>query len=791
MKFIKDIEQDKEISSYFRKYSNTKDKIYISKIIEYIKKSKIARIDFDFDDINLLLYSDETKKTFLDYLIENYDILSYNLQRKLAENEIYVHKCIDKGIFEIVDDISDKILLKEYDIWNTLFDYLLHVDKLSPNIIERLGTNEGIIKKINAKDPKLLCYLKGDILFSQKIDGIRIIEYLFKENIIEPDTITRIYYNKEIYDLCIKYNREDLLSYITESCFLYKKNGQYIIEELLDKKVVPKCRCYDTISYKLFYKRGIFNKLIEANEPELLSVIDNNTLLEILLKKGLTPLCRHFTYLESLNIMLKYKRYDLLVRCSLSSLLTIKDNNITYLDILLDEVKHGLNVRLGVIDTYNAELKEVAKYYVKLAQHGLIKYVNPVTEEELLNESKGLKFIEYLLKEDKELTINVILREKVKENLDIATLLRSRKIEQKIIDFEPYYHSLVDDYYQKYHDYLASFQVTDEEQELLDELKSLMLKDNKSDKDFVEYMINEYRYLLSVKNEYGERELRQLIEIKRNVPNFCIRKAKKEAYYSNYSKSINLENGCVEVLNHETGHALFHILTERKVPKEFEKIVYQIRNNPKTKEKVRTYSIKILEIKNSVENVVHEVLENYEPTEEEKKKINAYLAKCKTEKRKEYLQNGYSKDKIEEILNETYNLEEYINSSKKKEERELTDAILRTRYGSFIALGDILDAIFIGKYKSEALIYNNENVIPEGYGHGIAYFEKGITTMFDETIANFSSIIKSYDAIETLSYLKDITGEAFVNLLENYYKNEICLKKMIYFQHIKKPNNKK
>lgn len=775
MKFIKDIEHDNEISSYFRKYSNTKDKIFISKIIEYIKKGKIARIDFDFDDINLLLYSDETK-TFLDYLIENYDILSYNLQRKLAENEIYVHKCIDRGIFEIVDDINDKILLKEYDIWNTLFDYLLHVDKLSPNIIERLGTNEEIIKRINAKDPKLLCYLKGDILFSKKIDGIRIIEYLFKENIIESVTITKIYYNKEIYDLCIKYKREDLLCYITESCFLYKKNGQYIIEELLDKKVIPKCRCYDTISYKLFYKRGIFNKLIEANEPELLNVIDNNTLLEILLKKGLTPLCRHYTYLESLNIMLKYKRYDLLVRCSLPCLLTRKDNDITYLDILLDEVKHGLNVRLGVIDTYNAELKEVAKYYVKLAKHGLIKYVNPVTEEELLEESKGLKFIEYLLKEDKELTINVILKEEVKENLDIATLLKSRKIEQKIIDFEPHYHSLVDDYYQKYHNYLASLQVTDEEQELLDELKSLMLKDNKSNKEFVEYMINEYRYLLSVKNEYGIKDLKKLIEIKRNVPNFCIRKTNKDSYYSNYSKSINLENGCVEVLNHETGHALFHILTDRKAPEEFEKMVYQIRNNPKTKEKVRAYSIKFLEIRKSVENVVHEILEDYRLTEEEKKIINGYLEKCKIEKRKEYLQNGYSKDRIDELLNNSFNLNEYMNSLKKKEKRELTDAILRTRYGSFIALGDILDAIFIGKYKSEALIYNNENIIPEGYGHGIAYFEKGIDTMFDEIVANFSSIIKSYDRNETISYLKDIAGEEFINLLNNYYTNEICLK---------------
>lgn len=777
MESIKDIEHDNEISSYFCKYSDTKDKRYIFKIIQYIRQRKIARIDFDFDDFNILLYCDEKGKTLLDYLIENYKILSYNLQRELAENNIYVHKCIDKGIFEIVDDLDDQILLSEYDVWNTLFDYLLHLDKLTPNIIERLGVNEGIIKRINAKNPKLLCYLKGDILFSLKINDIRIIDYLFEKNLIESGTLTRIYYNKEIYDLCIKHKREDLLEYLTESCFLYKKNGRYIIEELLDKKIVPKCRCYDTRTYELFYKKGIFSKLIEANEPELLNVIDNNsTILEILLKKGLTPINRYYTYVESLNIMLKYKRYDLLLKCSLTSLLTSKENDITYLDILLSEVKQGLDVRLGLIDTYNADLNEVAKYYVKLAKYGLINHINSVTVEELLKESKGLKFIDYLLNEDKELTLNVILPEKVKENIDIAVYLRSIGIEQDYINFEPYIHSLVEDYYNKNHEYLKSLPITDEEEKILDEFKNLMLSDNKSDKYFVEFMINEYRYLLSVKNEYGLKELKKLIEIKRNIPDFCIKKTKKEAYYSNYSKSINLENGCLEVLNHETGHALFHILSDGKVPQEFEKIVHVLRNNPKTKEKVRVYTIKFLEIRKSIEMVVHEVLENYEPTEEEKKNIKLYLEKCKQEKVKEYLQNGYSKDKIEEIFNKTFNLEEYIKSSKKKEERLLVDAILRTRYGSFIALGDILDAIFIGKYKSEELIYNNENVIPEGYGHGIAYFEKGIKTMFDETIANFSSIIKSNDRNEALSYLKDITGEEFVNLMENYYNNEICSK---------------
>ncbi len=798
MNYIKNIEYDYEISSFFKKYYSTYDERYLYEIIKYLEKGRTTFIDFNIRDFNTLLYSDETGKTFLDYLVENYNILSYSLQRKLAENDIYVHKCIDKGIFEIVDNIPEKILLERYDHWNTLFDYLLNEDRLTPNIIERVAINEEIIKKLREKNPKLLCYLEGNILFSQKIDDIRIIEYLFKENIVEPVTITRIENNKEIYDLCLKYNREDLLKYINESCFSYKRNGRYILEELLDKKVVPECECQDITTYKLFYKKGIFSKLIEAKERELLSVIDNNeTLLEILLKKGLTPMCQYYSFPEVPDIMLKYHRFDLLAKCSLRNLSENKEKNVTYLDILLEEVKNGLDINLELIRTFHATSEQVAKYYVKLARYGLINRISQVVTQKLLDEENGLELIEYLLREDKDLTLNVIIPEEVKRNVDIAIFLKSKGIEQDIINFEMVITSVADDYYQKYMNHLKAMPITEEEQSLLDEFKNLMLSDNLSDRDFVEYVVNEYRYLISVKNEYGIRDLKSLIEIKKNIPTFSIRKSDKGALYEDRIKTLFLEDSCANVINHETGHILFQILTDKQVPKEFEVMVKQIRNNPETIEKVRTYALKFLEIQKNVEEKVHEYFKDYEITQEKKKKIIEYLENCKKEKRNEYLendnnqkridddiqkildkylQNDNNQEKMDEILNKTFCLEEYMKSIKEQQERNLIYAILKTRYGSFSVLGDILDAIYTGKYKSEELIYDG-NVIPEGFGHGVEYYERGLVYIFDEIMANFSAIVKSSDANEVLSYLKDITGEEFVNLLENYYKNEMCIKR--------------
>lgn len=116
-----------------------------------------------------------------------------------------------------------------------------------------------------------------------------------------------------------------------------------------------------------------------------------------------------------------------------------------------------------------------------------------------------------------------------------------------------------------------------------------------------------------------------------------------------------------------------------------------------------------------------------------------------------------------------------MKSIKDQQETDLVNAILRTKYAPFSVLGDILDAIYVGKYRSEELIYDG-HVIPEGYGHGVAYYENGSFYIFSEIMANFSAIVKSTDANEVLSYLKEIVGEELINLLENYYKNEICIK---------------
>ena len=53
-------------------------------------------------------------------------------------------------------------------------------------------------------------------------------------------------------------------------------------------------------------------------------------------------------------------------------------------------------------------------------------------------------------------------------------------------------------------------------------------------------------------------------------------------------------------------------------------------------------------------------------------------------------------------------------------------------------------------------------------GHGLEYYY-GTTNDFDELIANFSIIFKSYDSEKIFNELREIIGDETFNLLYNFY----------------------
>ena len=151
---------------------------------------------------------------------------------------------------------------------------------------------------------------------------------------------------------------------------------------------------------------------------------------------------------------------------------------------------------------------------------------------------------------------------------------------------------------------------------LLKELEQLFLSDGISDKDLIFGLISGYRNALFVNYNATIEEIKRLVEIKRqNMIMFCYIKKKDSGFFNPTIGDIYCEKATVNVLLHETGHALHYYLAENKVPDNYTEIVERARNNPEMLVKVELLANKYKEImdkvKISVEKKYQEQFENY------------------------------------------------------------------------------------------------------------------------------------------------------------------------------------
>ena len=766
------INSNKEAALMFTSFLETKDRVFFDSFMKYISGLKYGSIPLSVIDINELLYKVDGK-TLLEILLNNYKLFDYNFKKYLSNNIVALKESVRLGKKDVLKNIDEETLLRRDENGVLMFDYLLDNSHDLDVVVSRIKTKGDCIKKFIAKDRILLSYLGSDVFFNSTIDGQLTIDYLFQNKVISEKEIKKIS-DSRIYETCLKYNRYDLLPFLNEDVLKSKRGDKTIFEILIEQKIYPKKRSFFNVELlRIVVKHRLFNYLVEMFESSLLTKYDdNNTILDFLLENGYTPIYAFYSKKESMDIFLKHKRYDLMAFAGIKCLNMMHDLNRTYLDYLLEEKKKGLNFNLSKVSTFKIDAKDLANFYISVAKHGFIKHV--LIKEENLLENNG-ELLKELLNIDKDLTMNVILSKLEKENVDIAILLRMNGIEQKNVKVDLHSMDVVEDYYENFNSEYRNIEVNEEGRALINEFRTLMLSDNKSDPKMVEAVITSYTYLIASNNEYGLRELRKLIEIKKNKPKFSIKYNKGGSFFQGYTNSVNLENICLNTLNHEMGHALFFNLTDREIPSEYEQIIHEIRSDPRTLEKIRNYSMKHQEIVGKVETLVDEkYMKNYHISEEERKKIENFLSKKKEDIKKEYLKNNYDESTIDTILSEIYSIDEYIEQDKRIKREELIDAILRSEYGAFLSIGDIIDSIYDGKFRSGELFVKDSKIIPT-FGHGIAYYNRGLEWCFDENMADYSGIIKSVDGKEAMAYLKEIVGERFVTLIDNYYRYQISL----------------
>lgn len=125
-------------------------------------------------------------------------------------------------------------------------------------------------------------------------------------------------------------------------------------------------------------------------------------------------------------------RLDLLANGNIEILLNNCDENSTYFDLVLDSIKTR-KIRYS-LTKYKCSDKLSSKFYIVIARHDMMQYIDELDEEKLLTKYNEKTLLEELLDLDSDLTLNKVLTEKLKSNPKISIILKSRGINIQKVD---------------------------------------------------------------------------------------------------------------------------------------------------------------------------------------------------------------------------------------------------------------------------------------------------------------------------------------------------------------------
>ena len=756
--------------------------------------------EFDLS-INALLIKDKKGTTLLEEILEkNIDISNINIADDIMDLEktTKIIAIIIKSNQDITEDIK---ITFENTLFSTnndeffknlptkdiiLFEKMIGFIKEHTEIVDLLCKyhleyylkylNQEIIKKLITKDENDTYPIDKYISNSMAIEMISNL-INFDENIdfmihfiklLLDNKLYNFFYDADENILLYKvYPPKTLLETLIENNINIKinnVNNEEIIKILYDNKKLDLIGS-SSESIWLSNTRDVFKDTMVKDQTILEYMLDNNYDIKI-------PCIFEE---DTLKILYQKNRPDLLVKASALLLMTGINDNYTYLDYILDCINKGdfeYNIA-NITAPGNPDMK--AEFYLDIAKHDMIGYVkDDLNLNILLKKYDNKTLLEYFLDKDPELTLNKILDKSDKMNYSVMIILKSRGIKDNdsILNINEDNASFVKDTPDTYYGPLDN-----DSDYLIKELERLFISDGKSDKDLINLLITGYRNALFINYDITIREIEKLIEIKKNnFDKFYYVKDKNSSYFSPSKGCIFINDSYISVVIHETGHALHHYLTGSEVPDNYDEIVKRAEENKELLTKTSKYfesCNKIMKnIKNYFLNLANKVLTAHYSKQENIMDIQSIASKDISEYRDKFKSLKIPEEQLEQILQETFSVEEYIKREAIIVASELTEATTRNNYASIGATNDIIDAIYRGKVCNGVLNTADGQKIASFGGHGIRYYSQN-EHGFDEMIAQFAVLVKSKGAEENLRVLRDIVGDEVYNMISDFYYTNI------------------
>lgn len=751
--------------------------------------------------INDLLIEDKNGTTLLEQMLkENMDISNINidddiidLEKTIEIIEIITYK--DKEVPEKIKNIFENTLFSTNN--NEFFKYLLiknnmlikkmiSIIKEHTEIVDLLCKyhfeyhliylNPEIIKKLITKDENGNYPIDKYVSNSMAIKNISSL-INFDENIDFMIHFIKLLVDNKLYSFFYDADENILLYKVyppkTLLEILIENNVNIKVNNINNKEIIK--ILYDNKKLDLIGSNSENIWLSNTRDVFKDTVVKDQTILEYMLDNNYDIKIPCIFEEDTLKILYQKNRPDLLVKASASLLMTRINDNYTYLDYILDCINKGdfeYNIA-NITAPIKPDMK--AEFYLDIARHDMIGYVkNSLNLNTLLKKYDNKTLLDYFLDKDSELTLNKILDKSDKMNYSVMIILKSRGIKDNdsILNINKDNASFVKNTPDTYYGPLDN-----DSDYLIKELERLFISDGKSDKDLINLLITGYRNALFINYDITIREIEKLIEIKKNnFDKFYYVKDKNSSYFSPSKGCIFINDSYISVVIHETGHALHHYLTGSEVPDNYDEIVKRAEENKELLTKTSKYfesCNKIMKnIKNYFLNLANEVLTAHYSKQENIMDIQSIASKDISEYRDKFKSLKIPEEQLEQILQETFSVEEYIKREAIIVASELTDTTIRNNYASIGATNDIIDAIYRGKVCDGVLKSADGQKIASFGGHGIRYYSQK-KHGFDEMIAQFAVLVKSKGAEENLQVLRNIVGDEVYNMISNFYYTNI------------------
>lgn len=780
---------------------------------------------FSYDKIDYT-YGENGNMNVLNYLLEEYDLSINDLLIKDKNGTTLLEQMLKENIDISNIDIDDDIMDLEKII--KIIDIITYKDNEVPEKIKNIFENTLFSTNNNEFFKNLV--MKDILLFEKMIGFIvehtEIVDLLCKYHLeyhlryLNPEIIKKLITKDENGNYPIdKYVSNSMAIKNISSLINFDENIDFMIhfiKLLVDNKLYS--FFYDAdeniLLYKVYPPKTLLETLIEnnvnikvnnINNKEIIKILYDNkkldligsnseniwlsntrdvfkdtmvkdqTVLEYMIDNNYDIKISNIFEDDTLKILYQKNRFDLLVIADATILMTKINDNYTYLDYILDCINKG-DFEYN-IDNITAPIKPdmKAEFYLDIARHDMIGYVkNSLNLNTLLKKYDNKTLLDYFLDKDPELTLNKILDKSDKMNYSVMIILKSRGIKDNdsVLNINENNDSFIKDTPDTYYGPLDN-----DSDYLIKELERLFISDGKSDKDLINLLITGYRNALFINYDITIREIEKLIKIKKNnFDKFYYVKDKDSSYFSPNNGCILMNGGCISTIIHETGHALHYYLTELKVPDNYDEIVKRVRENNELLTKTSKYfehCNKIMKnIKNYFLNFANEVLTAHYSKQENIMDIQGILSKDISEYRDKFKSLKIPEEQLEQILQETFSVEEYIKREAIIVASELTDTTIRNNYASIGATNDIIDAIYRGKVCDGVLKSADGQKIASFGGHGIRYYSQN-KHGFDEMIAQFAVLVKFKGAEENLQILRNIVGDEIYNMINNFYYTNI------------------